>query len=202
MRTTAVVVAGLVFLLLVVPAGSADIGLGQAGCCQTPAACFQADEQTQRNQPGALFIQAAICVSGSCESSAGAGDADGDGVVDDRDPCADSLGGPTVVIGGQDSGVRNVALPNGCTVADRATACALTACSHGKFVACVTHLASDLVETGVLTQRERQELIVFAVSVLVRGCAGPCGDEIALGSKRLPGRCEGLTEAQLRDGIG
>ena len=80
-------------------------------------------------------------------------DADGDGIPDSSDECDNSDLSPTVVIGGCDSGVENVLLPNGCTIIDLIAHCAETATTPGSFVSCVTHLTNQLKDAGVLSNK-------------------------------------------------
>jgi len=85
------------------------------------------------------------CADGSCYSS----DADGDGVDDADDACADTAGG-------------DVTDADGCSVAD------LCPCdadidgdawkNHGKYVSCVSHAGEDFVDAGLLTEDEKDAI--------------------------------------------
>lgn len=85
-------------------------------------------------------------------------DIDGDGVLDGIDEKPDSDMSPTVVIGGLDSGVRNVVDEKGWTVSDRITLFAEGAGNHGAFVENVVKLANELESKGLLTNKEAADL--------------------------------------------
>lgn len=83
-------------------------------------------------------------------------DADLDGVPDDAgDQCLGSDLSPTVVIGGEDTGVPNTFFPNGCTISDLVKRCAAGASNHGSFVSCVAGLGNELVELGVIAGAQK-----------------------------------------------
>lgn len=88
----------------------------------------------------------------------GGNDGDGDGVDDDVDACPDSDTAPTLVIDGCDTGVDNLVLADGCTLADRIAACADGAANHGGFVRCVVDLEGELVAAGLISRRERSAI--------------------------------------------
>jgi glucose/arabinose dehydrogenase len=69
----------------------------------------------------------------------------------------------SVVIDGCDSGVGDVLLDDGSTLADRIAQCAEGARNHGAFVSCVARLTSDLRRDGIITGQERGA---------IQGCAG------------------------------
>jgi hypothetical protein len=97
-------------------------------------------------------------------------DADEDGVIDELDACPDSLTNPTVVLAGQDSGVRNVPVGEGCTPADRVVACSLECptldgeINENRFASCTRRLTRELVREGVLTREEREALVSFVAA--------------------------------------
>ncbi|MBN8249442.1 MAG: thrombospondin type 3 repeat-containing protein [Verrucomicrobia bacterium] len=78
------------------------------------------------------------------------GDSDGDGVPDAADQCPNSppVGG-IILIDGCDTGVANVLLADGCTIADRLNELAATARNHGEFVRGVAHLKNSLRQLGI-----------------------------------------------------
>jgi hypothetical protein len=80
-------------------------------------------------------------------------------VVDDRaDACPASVLAPTVVIGGIDTGVPNLLLPNGCTVKDLELACAAANPEHGHYVSCVGEVGKALRDAGLVTGEQRGAL--------------------------------------------
>jgi predicted amidohydrolase YtcJ len=81
-------------------------------------------------------------------------DSDGDGVpdVDDRCPASDLR--DIVVVGTCDTGVRNLVLDGGCSIADRIESCRAAARHHGSFVSCVAQLAKGLAKAGMITGRD------------------------------------------------
>ena len=82
-------------------------------------------------------------------------DADGDGIPNDLDLCPISDLSPTVVVGGCDSGVNNVLLGNGCTIADLIAECAANAIHHGEFTKCVSDLTNDLKAGGIISGMDK-----------------------------------------------
>lgn len=82
----------------------------------------------------------------------------GDNDDDDDETCPGSDTGPTVVIDGCDSGVENVQVPGGCTIADGIAECAEAAANHGAFVSCVTSFTRDLVDADILSNRGRSAI--------------------------------------------
>lgn len=82
-------------------------------------------------------------------------DADGDGYADCDDACPNSDLSETVVIDGCDSGVANVLLDGGCTIADEVAHCAEAAANHGAFVSCVAQLTNGLKAAGVITGAQK-----------------------------------------------
>jgi uncharacterized delta-60 repeat protein len=85
-------------------------------------------------------------------------DSDADAVPDSLDRCANSVTSPTVVIDGQDSGVANAVLPNGCSIADQVEQCASDAQGHGQFVGCVGTVAREATSKGILRSWQQQAL--------------------------------------------
>jgi hypothetical protein len=82
-------------------------------------------------------------------------DADGDGFADDEDCNPNSNLSPTVVIGGNNSGVPNTLFDNGCTISDLIAQIAASAKNHGEFVSGVAELTNNLVNQGVITGRQK-----------------------------------------------
>ena len=85
-------------------------------------------------------------------------DLDGDGILDgiDENPLSDMR--ETVVIGGLDSGVKNVVDEKGWTIADRITLLAEAATNHGQFVEAVAKLAKELKDKGLITNKDAAAL--------------------------------------------
>ncbi len=82
-------------------------------------------------------------------------DADGDGIVDDEDCNPNSNLSPTVVIGGNNSGVPNTLFENGCTISDLIAQIAASSSNHGEFVSGVAELTNNLVSQGVITGKQK-----------------------------------------------
>jgi hypothetical protein len=80
----------------------------------------------------------------------GVPDTDGDGVPDDRDVCAASRTSSTIVIDGNDSGVGNKMLADGCFMLDLIDRAAATARNHGDFVSDVAHLSNGWANGGLV----------------------------------------------------
>ncbi len=78
------------------------------------------------------------------------------------DECVVSDESPTVVIGDCDSGVENLLLADGCTMADKIAACTAGTPSHKQLMGCIDALLSVWKETGVITQND---------STLIHNCA-------------------------------
>ncbi|HZI65418.1 MAG TPA: lamin tail domain-containing protein [Thermoanaerobaculia bacterium] len=83
------------------------------------------------------------------------GDNDGDGFPDDADSCVASDTSATVVIDGCDSGAGNDLFSNGCKISDTIAACAAAAATHEDFTGCVAHATNELLQSGVITAKER-----------------------------------------------
>jgi hypothetical protein len=82
-------------------------------------------------------------------------DGDLDLVADDAgDQCLASDLGPTVVIGGTDTGITNVFFTNGCTIRDLVAKCKAGARNHGAYVSCSANLANTLARLGFLTREQ------------------------------------------------
>jgi hypothetical protein len=83
-------------------------------------------------------------------------DADNDGVPDDEDCNPNSDTRPTIIIGGNDSGVPNMLFANGCTMADLIAQLAATnSANHGDFVSAVANLTNQWVANGLITGRQK-----------------------------------------------
>ncbi len=89
---------------------------------------------------------------------AGPGDSDGDGIPDDEDECPKSILGGTIVIERCDTGVENLLLDDGCTMADLIAQCAEGASNHGAFVACVAGLTNEWRRSGLITGQEKAQI--------------------------------------------
>src|SRR3972149_96044 len=81
-------------------------------------------------------------------------DFDGDGLCGDVDACPNSNLGFTVTVAGWATGVPNL-FDGGCTVQDLVNSCGVGVQNHGEYVNCVSHLANDLKDEGVLTGRQK-----------------------------------------------
>lgn len=77
-------------------------------------------------------------------------DSDGDGVDEADDACPDSDLSASIVIDQCDSGVENLLLEDGCTMADRIARCAEGASNYGEFVSCVAHLTNEWRGSGLI----------------------------------------------------
>jgi hypothetical protein len=82
-------------------------------------------------------------------------DADADGVVDDEDCSPTSDRRTTIIIDGNDSGVANPLLANGCTRADVIQQLAAAAADHGAFVAGIADLTNTWKAAGIITGAEK-----------------------------------------------
>ena len=83
-------------------------------------------------------------------------DKDLDFVADDGpDQCLGSNLGPTVVIGGEDTGVPNTFFTNGCTIRDLVDKCEAGASNHGGFASCVANLTNSLKGAGFITGEQK-----------------------------------------------
>lgn len=82
-------------------------------------------------------------------------DKDLDGVADGGDCEASSNLSPTIVIGGENTGVANFLFSTGCTVSDLIAHIADDAKNHGQFVSGVSHLTNDLKQQGLITGAEK-----------------------------------------------
>lgn len=76
-------------------------------------------------------------------------DADSDGVSDRNDQCPDSLPGDTVTA-------------SGCTIQELVNICAAGAVTHGDYVSCIADLANQLSADGIITNKQRQQMITTA----------------------------------------
>ena len=67
-----------------------------------------------------------------------------------------TCGSKTIIIGGCDTGVRNVMLGDGgCMMTDSIAECAGAAATHGAFVSCVAHLANEWKQDGLISGQEK-----------------------------------------------
>jgi hypothetical protein len=82
-------------------------------------------------------------------------DADADGVVDDEDCNANSNRAPTIVIGGNDSGVENQLFANGCTSSDLIATLAAVSTNHGSFVSALAHLTNEWKNQGIISGQQK-----------------------------------------------
>jgi len=83
-------------------------------------------------------------------------DKDLDLVADDGvDQCLNSVLSPTVVIGGEDTGVPNTFFTNGCTIRDLVDKCEAGANNHGAFGSCVAHLTNALKAEGFISGEQK-----------------------------------------------
>jgi hypothetical protein len=125
-------------------------------------------------------------------------DTDGDGLVDDRDPCPESDRSETVNIEGCDYGVANKLFDDGCTISDRIAECASEAANHGEFVSCVTQYTNGL-KSSVLSGAEKGDIQGCAAqsSIGILPCSEPgCEEGSGLGQNRHRARYD-LTENDL-----
>jgi hypothetical protein len=82
-------------------------------------------------------------------------DADLDGQADDVDCEPNSNLGPTVVVGGCDSGVPNVMFVGGCTLSDLINHIGATSSNHGQFTSSVADLLNNLKKAGIITGAQK-----------------------------------------------
>ncbi len=83
---------------------------------------------------------------------------DHDGVADGVDHCIGSDLRPTVVIQGCDTGVTNALQPDGCTVSDVVSHCAVDAKTHGDYVSCVAQTSDALRRLGVVNSTDHGKI--------------------------------------------
>ena len=62
---------------------------------------------------------------------------------------------PTIVIGGNDSGVPNTLFDTGCTSSDLISQIAAGAANHGGFVSGVAQLTNEWVASGIITGKQK-----------------------------------------------
>jgi hypothetical protein len=79
---------------------------------------------------------------------------DFDGVPDGIDQCPGSDLGPTIVIQGCDTGVKNATFSNGCRISDFVKACAAAAKNNGAFTSCVAAVSQQMRQLGAIAQTE------------------------------------------------
>lgn len=80
---------------------------------------------------------------------------DGDGLIDECDGCPGSDLSETIIIDGCDTGVANMMLGDGCTMAELIAECAEGALNHGAFVSCVAHLTNEWKRDGLISGQEK-----------------------------------------------
>jgi hypothetical protein len=92
------------------------------------------------------------------------GDDDDDGVPNELDHCPNSILTPTVVVGNIDSGVENVVIDDGCSIADLIAELEPEGGykNHGQFVSKFAKLVKDLRKEDEITKSEAQALIKAA----------------------------------------
>lgn len=90
-----------------------------------------------------------VSVSISVIVGTGASDTDADGVPNIVDACATTASGQTVNA-------------DGCSIQDLVDNCAINVETHGQYVECVAHLAKQLSDAGIITNKQRQEWVVAA----------------------------------------
>ncbi len=123
---------------------------GVADACDNCPSTFNQD---QNDSDGDGFGDA-------CDFCVGPGqfDGDGDGVCDGADHCPSSDLRATVVIGSCDTGVTNVLLADGCTIADRIAACAGGKPKHDDLKKCVDAAVRDLKKDHLLSGKDERAL--------------------------------------------
>ena len=82
-------------------------------------------------------------------------DTDGDGINDDEDACVNSDLSATVIFNGNDSGVNNALLIDGCTISDSINALFTQALNHGEFVSEVSKLLKRLEDKGIISKTNK-----------------------------------------------
>lgn len=86
-------------------------------------------------------------------------DSDGDGLSDAEDACPLSDLNDTVVIDGEDSGVENLMLEEGCTISDQISQCAQDASCHGAFLLCTYQTTCSLKKEKIISRRDQKEIM-------------------------------------------
>ncbi len=95
-------------------------------------------------------------------------DDDNDGISDDEDICPQSPPvGDTIVINGCITGVPNLLLSGGCTIADQLAAVAAAAQNHDQFVSGVAELKNVLRKQGILTKQQATALQTCAAQAQI-----------------------------------
>jgi Thrombospondin type 3 repeat len=89
-------------------------------------------------------------------------DTDGDGFGDNSDPFPNSDTSATIVVAGNDSGVSNQSFGDGSFMADYVGACGVDVRNHGQFVSCVSALAEGWKKDGLLSGKEKGNLVSAA----------------------------------------
>ena len=118
-----------------------------ADCCRSDLDCEDGDS----------------CTVDSCDETIGLcrhedQDEDDDGVCDAEDACPESNMADTIVIGTCDSGVANLVLDDGCTMADRITDCASDESNLSSVMLCVMQLTRDWESDELITDAEKRKI--------------------------------------------
>lgn len=104
-------------------------------------------------------------VGNVCDAS---NDTDGDGIPNTSDGCphsppADGI----IIIDGCNTGVPNLMLANGCTIADHLNELAAAATNHGEFVSGVAQLKNSLRKQGILTSQQANAIQTCAAQAQI-----------------------------------
>jgi hypothetical protein len=86
-------------------------------------------------------------------------DTDRDGVLDNVDHCIPSDLRPWVDTGSGPTSVANYVDADGCSIQDYVNAYQAGAKNHGRYVSAITHLANELARQGVISARQKAELV-------------------------------------------
>ncbi len=140
--------------------------------CDDGNPCTVQDRCRRRSCTGgrpAGWRDGAPCTRDSCDPASGCvhvagSDEDGDGVCDRIDQCPHSIRTPTVVVGTCDSGVPNVTLRSGCTIADLLAACGGSRLSphsdsrSDRGASCVANTLDRLRRLHAIDQRQKRAI--------------------------------------------
>jgi len=74
---------------------------------------------------------------------------------------------PTVIIGGNDSGVPNLLLDTGSTISDLIALAAIDAKNHGQFVRSVASITNELMKSGVISGRQKGAIQSCAAQAMI-----------------------------------
>jgi hypothetical protein len=119
---------------------------------------------TQLDQVSVIFTASDEEVPARANSSVvqlivGSKDSDGDGVVDESDQCPASVLEATVHVDACDSGTTNHLFPEGCTISDEVGTLRSTASNHGQFVSATAGYTHDLIDLGVLNNKDASSIV-------------------------------------------